>query len=299
MSESTAVMADLNAAAERIWQDSEASCPGLSLDVMREIDSTNTALMQRGRQGQVSPTLMVAAEQRAGRGRQGRQWQSSLGDCLTFSLALPMQFDDIPGGASALSLAVGLSLAQSLDQGVRQTALDAGLPTANATAIGLKWPNDLHLQGLKLGGILIEASPSTALPPTHRWVVIGVGLNVRQGPDSASALWTHHPACSSGLLRPSLGQVWSWLAPALIRDVQRFETQGFAPVHAAYASRDVLRGQNVGLWTTPGQSPHQGHAPSQVGQALGVGDTGALLVHTDNGPQSWTSGEVSVRLQTP
>lgn len=299
MSDFEAVMADLNTAAERIWQDSVASCPDLSLDVVREVDSTNTALMQRGRQGQVSPTLMVAAQQHAGRGRQGRQWQSALGDCLTFSLALPLQLEGVPGGGSALSLAVGLSLAQSLDQGLAQAATDAGLPASDAAATGLKWPNDLHLQGLKLGGILIEASPSTALANSHRWVVIGVGLNVRRGPAGSSALWTHHPACQQGLLRPSLGQVWSWLAPALLRDVRRFEAEGFAPVHAAYARRDVLRGQNVGLWTTPGQLPHEGHAPSQLGQAQGVSDTGALLVHTDNGPQSWTSGEVSVRLQAP
>ncbi len=282
-------LTDLNTAAERIWQDSIAHCPGLSIDVLSEVGSTNTALLARARQGDVAPALMVAAQQTAGRGRQGRVWQSQLGDCLTFSLALPLHFDRIPGGGSALSLAVGLSVAQTLDTGLQA-----------ANAIGLKWPNDLYLQGAKLGGILIEASPATALSNGQRWVVIGMGLNVRQAPAGASALWTHHPACMPDDIRgPSLGQVWSWLAPKLIQDVQRFEAHGFAPLQAAYARRDVLRGHPVGLWTTHGEMPQQGHPPHQIGQAQGVSDTGALLVHTDAGLQSWVSGEVSVRLQTP
>lgn len=286
-----AVMADLNAAAERIWQDSIGHCPGLSIDVLPEVGSTNTALMARARQGDVAPCVMAAAQQTAGRGRQGRSWQAALGDTLTFSLALPLRLDTVPGGGSALSLAVGLSVAQALASGLRAMAADASVP------IGLKWPNDLYLNGLKLGGILIEATPAPALAEGQRWVVIGLGLNVRQAPAGASALWTHHPACGTGVSQPSIGQVWSWLVPALIRDVQQFERAGFAPLQSAYAAHDVLQGQTVDLWTTAGHTPQQGHPPNQTGLARGLDATGALLVHTDNGPRSWTSGDVSVRLQ--
>ncbi|WP_290641278.1 biotin--[acetyl-CoA-carboxylase] ligase [Aquabacterium sp.] len=289
--ELSAVLADLNAAAERIWEAASPACPDLSLEVLPEIGSTNTELMARGRRGETSPTVLTACRQTAGRGRQGRTWLASPGDTLTFSLGLPMRLDEIPGGGSALSLAVGIAVALALEAGLQ------ALPDqAHAPAIGLKWPNDLWLKGRKLGGILIEATPAPGLSDGQRWVVIGVGLNVRPGqaPSEATSL-------SSALkTAPSLtvGQIWSWIAPALLAKVRAFEATGFAPLQAAYTQRDVLAGHAVSLWATPGQVPVDGHAPSDTGMAQGVSETGALLVHTDKGLQAWTTGEVSVRLQS-
>lgn len=88
------------------------------------------------------------------------------------------------------------------------------------------------------------------------------------------------------------------MAPALIHGVQAFATQGFTPLQAAYAQRDVLLGQSVGLWSTPGQYPADGHPPTQTGVAQGVDAQGALLVHTEQGVQAWHSGDVSVRPHT-
>ena len=281
------VLAELNGAAERIWLASAATCPGLSIEVLPELGSTNTELMARGRRGEAAPTLLAAARQTAGRGRLGRSWQAEPGDSLTFSLGLPLDLARVPGGASALSLAVGLSLAEALDAG-----LGTALPLGQANPVGLKWPNDLWLAGRKLGGILIEASPAPGLPEGQRWVVIGVGLNVRPGsaPAGSASLAEVDPGTP-----PRIGDVWAWMAPALIRGVQAFATQGFAPLQAAYAQRDVLRGQSVGLWSTPGQYPADGHPPTQTGVAQGVDAQGALLVHTEQGVQAWHSGDVSVR----
>ena len=291
------VLADLNAAAERIWEAASPACPALSLEVLPEIGSTNTELMARGRRGETSPTLLTAARQTAGKGRQGRTWQASAGDSLTFSFGLPMRLDDIPGGGSALSLAVGLAVAQALDAGLQ------ALPgiTRAPGPIGLKWPNDLWLKGRKLGGILIEASPAPGLTDGQRWVVIGIGLNVREGsaPVGSAALVSSNGQAAMGEQAITAGLVWSWIAPALVRAALAFESEGFAPLQSAYSARDVLAGQTVGLWTIPGQGPHEGHPPSDTGQALGVSETGALLVHTDKGAQSWTTGEVSVRVHAP
>lgn len=286
-----AALADLNTAAEVIWQNSIASCPGLSVDVLPSVDSTNTALMQQARQGLTTPTLLTAAAQTAGRGRQGRQWAAQAGDSLTFSLGLPLRLDQIPGGGSALSLAVGLALASSLDAALAQ--LDYPAPQTQ-----LKWPNDLWWHQRKLGGILIEATSAPGLPADQRWVVIGVGLNVRPAPDQpqAASLQEHWPATAAPL---TPGQVWSWLAPDLIRAVLRFEHTGFAPLAAAYLARDALFGQNVDLWTRPSSADLSTQTPSQSGQAQGVNEHGALVVHTGGQIQTWTTGDVSVRLQTP
>jgi BirA family biotin operon repressor/biotin-[acetyl-CoA-carboxylase] ligase len=84
--------------------------PGFTVEVLPEIDSTNTELMRRARTGQTEPVLLVAERQTAGRGRLGRPWASDVGASLTFSLGLPLA----PTDWSGLSLAVGVALAESL-----------------------------------------------------------------------------------------------------------------------------------------------------------------------------------------
>lgn len=66
--------------------------PGLAAEVLTQVDSTNTLLLERARAGLVQPTLVVAERQTAGRGRMGRQWVSHqpVGGSLTFSLSLPL-----------------------------------------------------------------------------------------------------------------------------------------------------------------------------------------------------------------
>ena len=287
------ILADLNQAAERLWVACAPTTPGLVLDVVPETESTNTALMAQGRRGEVWPTAMVAVRQTAGRGRRGRSWEARPGDTLTFSLGLPLQLDTVPGGGSALSLAVGLALADALDTGLQAHHAERG--GALPPAIGLKWPNDLWLGGRKLGGILIEATPAPGLTEGQRWVVMGVGLNVQPGAAVPGSAWLPTPA-------PSLGDVWGWLLPALLRATQAFERQGFAPLQAAYARRDVLLGQPVQLWTSAASLPPAAGAaspgtpqPDETGTAQGVDDSGALLVHTASGLQRWHAGDVSVR----
>ncbi|MDZ7910120.1 MAG: biotin--[acetyl-CoA-carboxylase] ligase, partial [Gemmobacter sp.] len=151
-------MTDLLAHVESIWQSVVTDLPTFTVEVLPRIDSTSSELMRRARDGQVEPVLLAAEEQTAGRGRMGKGWHSKVGQSLTFSLALPLS----PADWSGLSLAVGVSLAESLHPRVR-----------------LKWPNDLWLQERKLGGILVETAGSGEGAAALRAVVIGVGINIR------------------------------------------------------------------------------------------------------------------------
>ena len=267
--------------AEAIWEAVVPQLPGFTVEVLPTVDSTNTELMRRARAGQSDPVLLVAEQQTAGRGRLGRAWRSQPGDSLMFSLGLPLA----PADWSGLSLAVGVSVAESL-----QPVLP---PPGSATPrVGLKWPNDLWLGGAggerKLGGILVETAsfvaPQGAAAPASagtRYVVVGVGLNIRP-PDAAGMGLPPGGLQEVDLLLDAPTALLRVAAP-LVAMLQSFAGYGFAPMQPRFALRDVLQGRSVVL--------SDGHS----GTAQGVGEDGALWVLTDSGMQPVTSSEVSVR----
>jgi BirA family transcriptional regulator, biotin operon repressor / biotin---[acetyl-CoA-carboxylase] ligase len=250
------MMASPSWPAEDIWEQVVPLLPDFTVEVLPEIDSSNSELMRRVRAGHHEPTLLVAERQTAGRGRLGRVWQSNPGDSLTFSLSLPLS----PRDWSGLSLAVGLSLAERLHP-----------------QVGLKWPNDLWWQDRKLGGILVEAASMGG----HSHVVVGVGLNIRPRP--SEGLNTAPAALTE--LRPELSAAscLAEVALPLVQMLMVFEREGFAPLQARFAARDVLSGRRV--HTSDGQ----------VGAAAGVSASGAFQLQTDTGLHPIHSAEVSVR----
>ena len=267
--------------AEAVWEAVAPLLPGFTVEVLPSIDSTNTELMRRARAGQTEPTLLVAEQQTAGRGRLGRVWQSDVGASLMLSLGLPMA----PRDWSGLSLAVGVSVAESLQPTL--PPLEPGQPPR----IGLKWPNDLWLSGdRKLGGILVEtasfvapqaAQPATTHGTATRYVVVGIGINVLPRSGEGMSM----PPGSLQEVEPGLDAPTALLriVPPLVTMLQGFEACGFAPVQPRFAARDVLQGRPVTL------------SDGQTGTAHGVGEDGALLVHTAQGMQAVTSAEISVR----
>ena len=238
--------------AQQIEQAIAPGLPDFRFEVLPQIDSSNTELMRRARDGQIQPVLLLAEHQSAGRGRLGRQWSSD----LTFSLGLPLA----PNDWSGLSLAVGLSIVQSLHPDLR-----------------LKWPNDVWWQGRKLAGVLIE----TAGFGSSRYVVVGVGVNIRRRDGNGLAT---PPAWLQELL-PDLDapQALLKVAAPLVQTIKVFERHGFAPFQAGFNRVDALRKIPVTL------------SNGTIGIAQGVDHCGALQLATAQGLTHVTSAEVSVR----
>ena len=119
-------------------------------------DSTNSRARELAAAGAPHGTVVTAAEQTAGRGRQGRTWTAPQNKALLYSAILrPLQERHM-----MLPLAVPLAVCEAAEQ------LE---PSINCR---VKWPNDILVEGRKLAGILIEARPQDG------WAVIGVGLNL-------------------------------------------------------------------------------------------------------------------------
>jgi hypothetical protein len=95
--------------AEAIWLAAEPLLPGLTVEILPEIDSSNSELMRRCRSGQAEPVLLVAQRQSAGRGRLGRSWHSPPGSSLTFSFGLPLAPADWAGLSLAVACLFGLA----------------------------------------------------------------------------------------------------------------------------------------------------------------------------------------------
>lgn len=134
---------------------------GQPVCVYESIDSTNDECTRLCREGAAHGTVVTAESQTAGRGRRGRSWESPAGDNLYFSLLLKPDIE--PAKAPMLTLVMAVAVAQAV---ARLTGVEAGI----------KWPNDLVMEGRKVCGILTEMRMN-GNRIDH--VVIGVGINVK------------------------------------------------------------------------------------------------------------------------
>jgi BirA family biotin operon repressor/biotin-[acetyl-CoA-carboxylase] ligase len=152
--------------------------------------------------------------------------------------------------------------------------------------VGLKWPNDIVVDGQKLGGLLVEGGGEFAGPAR---AVIGLGINVRMPAAFAADItqpWTDLATLLGNDVERNA--VVAWLLQALLPALEEFERDGLAPFLPRYAALDSLAGRKVRV--DDGGVMHEG-------QALGLADDGALRVRIDGSERVFHAGEVSVRAQ--
>jgi BirA family transcriptional regulator, biotin operon repressor / biotin---[acetyl-CoA-carboxylase] ligase len=212
---------------------------------LRATTSTNDRARELAQAGAPHGTLVTAAEQSSGRGRQGRTWSAPAG-ALLMSLVLR----DAP---ALLPLAAGVAVAE----------------VAGPDAL-VKWPNDVLVEGRKVAGILAEGRP------TEGWTVLGIGLNVAlRVEDLPSEL--HATAGTLGLapreLEPTLARLLAGLERVLALDAARLLDE--------YRARDALRGREVAWADGSGRAAGIDGAGRLVVELAGGGRTalGAGEVH--------------------
>jgi BirA family transcriptional regulator, biotin operon repressor / biotin---[acetyl-CoA-carboxylase] ligase len=237
---------------------------------LQRTDSTNERARELAIAGAPHGTLITAAEQTAGRGRQGRRWSAPPGSAVLMSLLLRWPISDRPPELLPLIAAIAVC--------------DA----AGEHAL-IKWPNDIVVDAggdgetslAKLAGILVEARPQQC------WAVLGIGLNVavrlQDLPAELRPGATQLPGAGSGLPAATLGLTPADVEPMLARLIDALEqrlAEDAATTLAAWRARDALRDREV-VWS------------GGSGRANGIDGTGRLIVAlADGGSTSLGSGEV-------
>ena len=242
----------------------------------RLVTSTNTELKELAAQGAEEGTVLLAEEQTAGRGRLGRSFYSPFGSGLYMSILLKPE--QLPTKAARLTTMAACAAALAIEE---LTGRD----------VGIKWVNDLYMDGKKVCGILTEASMSLESGRLER-AVVGIGVNLREPeggfpPELRSivgAVWGAD--CGETNLRNTLA------ARILDHFADYYLNQETDNCFLAYKQRSFLLGKEINIL-----HPDGSHSPAT---ALSVDRNYRLVVRLADGREALlNSGEVSVRPQQP
>lgn len=224
-----------------------------------KLSSTNTVLLEWLKDGVVIPMgfVLAAVEQTAGHGRYNRHWISQAGQDLTFSFLLHTNHDI--SGIASLPMAVALGTASALDT--------FGMVTKT------KWPNDLLVRGMKIGGILCQKSNIKV--PFANAIVIGMGINVNMQETDAASI--EKPATSlrieTGKMYP-IKEVLEIILEILPYWIDRWEEGGFPSIRENWIARCYHIGEHI----TVGEGKNL-----ESGILEGFGNKGQILLRGDDG----------------
>jgi len=244
---------------------------GRELYYFDSLDSTNLAAKKFASDGAPEGSVIIAEEQTAGAGRQGRSWDSEPGRDLTFSVILRPEID--PPRIGVLSLFASVCVAAAVEK-------------LSGVKAALKWPNDVLLPEKKVSGILSESMFSGGNPVT---VVVGVGVNVNREhfpPDIAGKATSMRAAAGRDF---DLGETLS----AILVEMESRYPFGASGGRTPGAVLDDLIGEWTARSVVLGRTITVEQAGETVtGRAVSVAGDGSLMLDTAAGPRAIVAGDV-------
>lgn len=227
------------------------------------IDSTNNKAKELAKSGVKENKIIIAKTQTAGRGRVGRSFYSENNNGIYMSFLLKHSYNE--------SQTVLITTAAAL------LVLRAIKRVTNAE-VGIKWVNDLYLNGKKICGILTETI-NNAKTGTLEWVVIGIGINCGDVnfPDEIKDI------------AGSLGKVdTSRLVAEIIREIGNiFEIISTTDYIEEYRKNSIVIGKKIVILGNE----------NKIAEAIDIDKNGGLVVKTEEGKiETLSSGEISIRL---
>jgi BirA family biotin operon repressor/biotin-[acetyl-CoA-carboxylase] ligase len=231
---------------------------GYGLARHAELDSTNSEACRLAGAGEQGPLWIMAERQSAGRGRRGRSWETLHGNLAATLLIRPGAPREAVG---QLSFAAALAVA------------DVAAHFAPATAITVKWPNDVLADGKKLAGILLESGSD--------WLAVGIGINLAAAPTG-----TQFPAAALAEFAdpPSPDDALALLAVRFAHWYDAWMSGGFETLRAAW----LARAGGLGLPIRARLASHE----TRHGIFEGIDASGALLLNEQGKLTAIAAGEV-------
>ncbi|MFD0867814.1 biotin--protein ligase [Chlamydia abortus] len=231
---------------------------GSSFRIYDQVDSTQNVAHELVRQGCPEGTVVLAEEQTSGRGRMGKKWLSPKGKGIWMSIVLKPH---IPlKQTSQLTLLTAVALCRTLRQEL-------------GVAVGIKWPNDLLVDGLKVSGILLESSGED---DRLNYVVAGIGISVNMEADD----FPEELDGKATSLRIVCGRPLDRIQ-IIRRFLEKFEElyllylqQGFSPIRTLWEALTISLNRPLRVKTYNGWVE---------GTAESIDDNGALTVKTRDG----------------
>jgi BirA family biotin operon repressor/biotin-[acetyl-CoA-carboxylase] ligase len=240
------------------------------LKILSVVDSTNRYAREQAANHASSGLVVLAEKQTAGRGRRGKVWVSPLASNIYMSVV--WDFSGAGDTLKGLSLAIGVA--------VRRALLKLGVAD-----IKLKWPNDIFVNGKKLGGILLEMIGD---PSAECSVIVGIGINVLMSESSAEEIdqdWIDLQRASSVTI--SRNELVACLITETFEVLGNFQRTGFSVYRAEWQAADLLKNQSGTI---------SKDRESVSGIVLGVDNSGSLRMQLSNGEeQRFIGGELSLR----
>jgi BirA family biotin operon repressor/biotin-[acetyl-CoA-carboxylase] ligase len=235
------------------------------------LDSTNQEVLRQASAGAKEGLVVVAKQQTQGKGRLGRTWQT-VDDALALSILLrpDIQAADVP----KFSLLAAIATYEALHMFTPK--------------VGIKWPNDVLIEGKKVSGILTQMQASgSQSDQLGLAVVIGIGININMPPQGWDKDMRTPPTCLNAysqqqvdrqaVLQAVLESVGTWYST--------WQKHGFSPIYQAWEQAHVARQKQVSVFD--GSTYIQG-------TAIGLATDGALRLLVNGQEQRIIAGDVSI-----
>jgi BirA family biotin operon repressor/biotin-[acetyl-CoA-carboxylase] ligase len=255
---------------QEIYSGLAAARMGQTIHYFEEVISTNEVARRLADRGAEEGTLVLAESQTAGRGRLGRQWFSPAGKGIWVSIVLRPAIQ--PPKAPNLTMVAAVAAAKAIAE-------------VSSLKAGIKWPNDVLINGKKVCGILTELKAETE---RIHYVVVGIGLNVNLS--SEDFLPELHATATSLALEAGHPVSRVLLTQRLLFHLETayfsYLSHGFNAIKDAWKKMNVTLGRAVLVTAPEGQ---------YAGMALDIDDNGALLVAGEAGIKSFYAGDVTLR----
>ncbi len=231
-----------------------------------EVSSTQDAARTLYKCGETAIIGIIAAYQLAGRGRSGSKWVAPRGTCLLATYILPLEDASI---APKIGMAAAVASAESIEE-------LSGLTT------GLKWPNDVMLNGRKVAGVLVETASA---PETQTVALVGIGVNLNVESFPAELEQTATSVRIEGRRLTPLKEFEAILRLKLFEYSEEICAGGFASIRERWLNRDQTLGRRYRGVTEGG---------SIEGTAVSLAESGALVLALEDGSSYETVSATSV-----